>query len=67
MKEARSLSRFMKLLSIVSVRDFFQENHTAYIVMEYVEGTRVRNYIRANGKMPGDEVLALMEPVIHSL
>ena len=35
--------------------------------MEYVEGTRVRNYIRANGKMPGDEVFALMEPVIHSL
>ena len=67
MKEARSLSRFMKLPSIVSVRDFFQENHTAYIVMEYVEGTRVRNYIRANEKMPGDEVLALMEPVIHSL
>ena len=67
LKEARSLSRFMKLPSIVSVRDFFQENHTAYIVMEYVEGTRVRNYIRANGKMQGDEVLALMEPVIHSL
>lgn len=67
LKEARSLSRFMKLPSIVSVRDFFQENYTAYIVMEYVEGTRVRNYIRANGKMPGEKVLALMEPVIHSL
>lgn len=67
LKEARSLSRFMKLPSIVSVRDFFQENHTAYIVMEYVEGTRVRNYIRANGKIPGEKVLALMEPVIHSL
>ena len=67
LKEARSLSRFMKLPSIVSVRDFFQENRTAYIVMEYVEGTRVRNYIRENGKMSGEQVLALMEPVIHSL
>lgn len=67
LKEARSLSRFMKLPSIVSVRDFFQENRTAYIVMEYVEGTRVRNYIRKNGKMSGKQVLALMEPVIHSL
>lgn len=67
LKEARSLSRFMKLPSIVSVRDFFQENHTAYIVMEYVEGTRVRNYIRTNGKMSGEKVLALMEPVIQSL
>ena len=67
LKEARSLSRFMKLPSIVSVRDFFQENRTAYIVMEYVEGTRVRNYIRKNGKMSGEQVLALMEPVIHSL
>lgn len=67
LKEARSLSRFMKLPSIVSVRDFFQENRTAYIVMEYVEGTRVRNYIRKNGKMSGKQVLALMKPVIHSL
>ena len=67
LKEARSLSRFMKLPSIVSVRDFFQENRTAYIVMEYVEGTRVRNYIRKNGKMSGKQMLALMEPVIHSL
>ena len=67
LKEARSLSRFMKLPSIVSVRDFFKENRTAYIVMEYVEGTRVRNYIRKNGKMSGKQVLALMEPVIHSL
>ena len=67
LKEARSLSRFMKLPSIVSVRDFFQENRTAYIVMEYVEGTRVRNYIRKNGEMSGEQVLALMEPVIHSL
>ena len=67
LKEARSLSRFMKLPSIVSVRDFFQENRTAYIVMDYVEGTRVRNYIRKNGEMSGEQVLALMEPVIHSL
>ena len=67
LREARSLSRFMKLPSIVSVRDFFQENQTAYIVMEYVEGTRVRNYVKAHGKMSGKLVLTLMEPVIRSL
>ncbi len=65
--EARCLSKFNSLSGIVSVRDFFYSNETAYIVMEYVDGCSLKDYIKANGKMSGKQVLELMKPVINAI
>lgn len=66
--EARNLAKFSNLNGIVEVRDFFNENNTAYIVMEYIDGITLKSYLRQNnGKLPVDKVLAMMEPVIRSL
>nr|MBP3598033.1 protein kinase [Eubacterium sp.] len=67
LREARTMSRFLNMRGIVSVRDFFQENDTAYIVMEYIDGVSMKQHIRRHGKMAGDEVLRLMEPVLVAL
>ncbi len=67
LREARMMSQFLNLRGIVTVRDFFQENDTAYIVMEYINGISMKQYIRCYGKMSGKDVLGMMEPVLHSL
>ena len=67
-KEASILSKFFDLPGIVSVKDFFYENNTAYYVMEYIEGMSLRDYIEARGgSIPYEEALALVQPVIRSL
>ncbi len=66
--EARNLSRFYSLPGIVSVRNFFYDNGTAYIVMDYVAGDNLKKYLADNGgKVDEGTVLSLMKPVLESL
>ena len=46
LKEARSLVKFNKNPNIVSVMDYFEANSTAYMVMEYLQGTNLRDYTK---------------------
>lgn len=53
--------------SMVQVLDLFQENNTAYLVMEYVEGETIAHRVREKGPIPPDELMAMMQPFIHDL
>lgn len=67
-EEAQNLSKFYQLQGIVSVKDFFYENGTGYIVMEYINGINLKEYLNnAGGKLPEQTVLGLMKPVLESL
>lgn len=65
--EARTLARFGSYDSVVSTRDFFYENNTGYIVMDYIDGVTVRELIEKEGKMKPERVLALMKPVLYAM
>jgi serine/threonine protein kinase len=67
LEEAKHLSQFSHLEGIVSVRDFFYENGTAYIVMEYVEGKSLKEYIDTKGVIDGKRLLKMFRPVVEAL
>lgn len=41
--EAQSIAQFGKAKDIVNVYDYFEENNTAYIIMEYIDGILSKN------------------------
>ena len=66
--EAKTIAKFRNVPEIVGVIDFFRENQTAYIVMEYLDGQTLKQYLKAKGgKIQADELLRMMKPLIASL
>lgn len=65
--ESEILRQFQELPSIVSVLDVFEENGTAYLVLEHIEGITLKRYIAENGVLSMEALLLLFSPVIHAL
>lgn len=66
--EAKNIAKLSSLSGIARVIDFFNENNTAYIVMEYVDGITLKEYLKSQGGIISVEMtLRIMEPVIKSL
>lgn len=66
--EARTVARFNDADGIVSVKDFFFENGTSYIVMEFLEGETLKEFLMQNGgKIDTDKALNIIKPIIVSL
>lgn len=67
-QEARNLAKFQNLPGVVSVKDLFFENQTAYLAMEYIPGITMKQYLRSKGnRLDERTVLRLMRPVLESL
>lgn len=67
LREAKALAQFANVPQVVQVRNFFEENNTAYIVMEYVQGTTLREYVKKNGKLTLEQTLTLLHPIMAAL
>lgn len=67
LQEARVLAKYTREPSVVNIRDFFEENNTAYIVMEYLEGHNLKEEIDRGGPMTFERALLLISPIMHVL
>ena len=74
LNEARDLAKFNNQANIVSVYDFFEENNTAYMVMEFLEGMNLKEYLKSMGGILNEEtvvyvcnsVLDALETIHHA-
>lgn len=67
-EEARILAKFNVDPCIVLVHGFFLENSTAYIVMEYIEGITLHEYLdRKGGTIPYAEAMEIVNPIMDAL
>ena len=66
--EARVLAKFQGNPNIVGVRSYFEENGTAYFVMDYIEGESFKAYIQnKGGKVSWQEAVRILTPVMNAL
>ena len=61
------MAMFSKDKGIVKALDFFEINNTAYIVMEYLEGVTLKQYLRENKRIAAEDLVELLVPLIEAL
>ena len=67
-REAQKVARFDNNPGVVSVKNCFIENGTAYIIMEYISGINLGVYAsKRGGKLGFEETLRLLETPIRTL
>ena len=68
MREAKALAKLRDVPQIVGIHSFFEENGTAYIVMEFIKGTNLGEYMRRKGGvLSADETFRLLRPIMSAM
>lgn len=65
--EAQSVAQFGKAKDIVNVFDFFEENGTAYIIMEYIDGVLLKDYLDKQGVIEPEAAMSIIMPIIEAV
>lgn len=66
-EEAKRLAKFQNEQGIVRIYDSFEANNTAYIIMEFLDGETLEDYLKRVGKVPVEKAIEMLSPVIKSL
>ena len=67
LKEAETLARFNKHPNIVHIYSYFEENNTAYLVMEYLDGESFLDYLKHKGRISWAQTRRIINPVMDAL
>lgn len=65
--EAQSIAQFGNAKDIVNVYDFFEENNTAYIIMEYIDGVLLKDYLEKQGRLDVGAALSVISPIVNAV
>ncbi len=53
--------------NIVNIYDVGEEDHILYMVMEYVDGMTLKEYIQQNGPLPVEEAIPIMKQITSAI
>ena len=67
LKEAKNMAKYAGEENFVSVHDYFVENNTAYIIMEFVDGQNLKQYLQKHGRLTVEESMPIIMPVMNAL
>lgn len=68
LEEARTIYNYRNNGNIVNVFELFEENSTAYYVMQYLNGMDLKRYVQTKGgKIEYTEALKILRPVCDAL
>lgn len=66
--EAKNMAKFSQNNNIVNVFEYFEDNNTGYIVMEFLEGISLNSYLlKQTQKLPLDEIMTITMSVCSAL
>lgn len=67
-EEARILAKFSGYPGIVGIRDCVEANGTAYIIMQYLDGMTLKEYLKkSGGVIKCEDALNILDPVMDAL
>ena len=67
-QEAMALAEMEEAAGLVRIRDYFEENQTAYIVMEYLDGRTLKEELKNRPRnLTMNEAVQLLKPVMEAL
>lgn len=66
-EEGKRLAKFREVEGVVHIYDTIEENGTAYIIMEFLEGETLAQRIEREGKIAPDEAVTLFIPILDAL
>ncbi len=66
-QEAKVLKKLTKLSHVVKVYDYFLQNNTGYLIMEYVPGMTLRKVVQEKGCFSYQEMFPIIKPIMEDL
>lgn len=68
LREARTMAKMIKQPEIVNVREFFEANNTAYIIMEFINGITYKELEQQQkGRLTTEDILKSFDPLFAAL